>query len=238
MKISIIGVSLLALGLNAAAQEVKPWKDAAELSYVQTAGNSKTSTISGKNLYNYDWGKTALEIVAGGLGTKSRNTVTAEQFNASEKLSFKLTGKNYAFQKTAWDKNRFAGIQDRWDAAIGVGRHILNTADDNLFAELGGGYILEDRMPGVDNESFGTFRGYAKYIRTLSASANASQDLEYLGNLKDSSGYRMNAETALVASISTHFSLKASHTWKYVNLPGGAFKKTDEMNSVAIIVNY
>ncbi|OGR79705.1 MAG: hypothetical protein A2X32_13575 [Elusimicrobia bacterium GWC2_64_44] len=238
MKIAIAAAMLLALGLNAAAQEAKPWKDAAELSYVQTSGNSKTSTISAKNLFNYDWSKTALEVAAGGLGTQSRDTVTAEQYNASEKVSFKLTGKNYAFQKTAWDKNRFAGIQDRWDLALGVGRHLLEGADDSLFAELGGGYIFEDRLPGAENQSFGTFRGYAKYIRKLSPTANASQDLEYLGNLKDSDGYRMNAETALVASISTHFSLKASHTWKYVNLPGGAFKKTDEMNSVAIIVNY
>ncbi|OGR73167.1 MAG: hypothetical protein A2089_12555 [Elusimicrobia bacterium GWD2_63_28] len=238
MKTPILAVSLLALGLNAAAQEAKPWKDAAELSYVQTSGNSKTSTLSGKNLFNYDWGKTALEIAAGGLGTKSRNTVTAEQYNASEKLSFKLTGKNYAFQKTSWDKNRFAGIMDRWDVAVGVGRHILNTTDDNLFAELGGGYVFEDRMPGSDNQSFGSYRAYAKYIRALSPTANVSQDAEYLGNLKESDGYRMNAETALVTSISTHFSLKASHTWKFSNSPGAGFKKTDTMNSLAIIVNY
>lgn len=229
---------ILGLAAPLTAQETKPWKDAAELSYVQTSGNSKTSTLSGKNLFNYDWGKTALEVAAGGLGTKSRNSVTAEQYNASEKLSFKLTGKNYAFQKTAWDKNRFAGIQDRWDVAFGVGRHLLETAGNNLFAEAGGGYVFEDRMPGGDNQSFGSYRAYAKYIRTLSATANASQDLEYLGNLKESDGYRMNSETALVASISTHFSLKASHVWKFVNSPGAGFKKTDTLNMLAIIVNY
>jgi putative salt-induced outer membrane protein len=238
MKRVIFCLPLLALTSGAYAQEAKPWKDAAELSYVQTSGNSKTSTLSGKNLFNYDWGKTALELVAGGLGARSGTSVTAEQYNASEKLSFKLTGKNYAFQKTSWDKNRFAGIQDRWDVAVGVGRHILESAGNNLFAELGGGYVFEDRLPGTENQSFGSYRAYAKYIRALSATANASQDLEYLGNLKESDGYRMNAETALVASISTHFSLKASHVWKFSNTPGAGFKKTDTMNSVAIIVNY
>lgn len=237
----IAAVLLLSAAAPAFAQEAaapKKWKDTAELSYVQTAGNAKTSTTAAKNLFNYDWGKTALELTAGGLGTKSRNTVTAEQYNASEKVSFKLTGKNYAFQKTSWDKNRFAGIKDRYDVGLGVGRHILEKGNDNLFAEVGGGYIFEDRLPGAENKSFGTYRGYAKYIRTLSASANASQDLEYLGNLKDSKGYRMNAETSLVTSISTHFSLKASHVWKFVNSPSAGFKKTDTMNSMAIIVNY
>ncbi|HNW45586.1 MAG TPA: DUF481 domain-containing protein, partial [Elusimicrobiales bacterium] len=126
----------------------------------------------------------------------------------------------------------------RYDSSLGVGRHLLDSADDKLFAEAGGGYIWEDRLPGSSNQSFGAWRAYAKYIRTLSATANASQDLEYLGNLKDSKGYRMNAETALVASISTHFSLKASHVWKFVNVPGAGFRKTDTMNSMAIIVNY
>lgn len=238
MKKALFLIPLLALAGASQAQEAKNWKDAAELSYVQTSGNSKTSTIAAKNLFNKDWEKAALELAAGGLGTKSKGSVTAEQYNASEKVSLKLAGKNYAFEKLAWDKNRFAGIQDRWDLALGVGRNVLDTADDKLSAEAGGGYIWEDRLPGAKNQSFGTYRGYAKYIRTLSPSANASQDLEYLGNLKDAKGYRMNAETALVTSISTHFSLKASYLWKYANAPGAGFKKTDTMTSVAIIVNY
>lgn len=236
----LCAVMLSCFASSALAQEAaapKKWKDAAELSYVQTSGNSKTSTTAGKNLFNYDWEKAALELAAGGLGTKSRNTVTAEQYNVSEKVSLKLTGKNYTFEKTGWTKDRFAGIRDRYDLGVGVGRRFLESADDKFFAETGGGYIFEDRM-NSKNQSFGTYRGYGKYIRTLSASANASQDFEYVGNLKDSKGYRMNAETALVASISTHFSLKTSYVWKYTNAPAAGFKKTDTITSMAIIVNY
>lgn len=222
----------------AAAQGAdKPWKDSAELSYVQTAGNSRTSTISAKDLFNYDWEKAALELNASGLGTKNGTAVTAEQYNASEKVSFKFTGRNYAFQKTTWDKNRFAGLLERYDLGLGVGRHIVDRKYDQLFIEAGGGYVFEDRL-GSENQSFGTYRGYGKYIRTLSATANASQDLEYTGNLKDSKGYRVNAETALVTSISTHFSLKAAYLSKYSNSPVTGFKKTDTITSLAVIVNY
>src|SRR3989338_2553555 len=116
MKTAILLIPVLALAAAAQAQEApKKWKDAAELSYVQTSGNSKTTTLSAKNLFNYDWQKAALELAAGGLGTKSGTSVTGEQYNASEKVSWKLTGKNYTFEKIAWDKNRFAGIKDRWD---------------------------------------------------------------------------------------------------------------------------
>jgi putative salt-induced outer membrane protein len=225
---------------NASAQESdapKKWKDAAELSYVQATGNSKTSTISFRNLYNRDWKKAALELNAGGLGAKNRGVETAEQYNASEKISLKLPGKNYAFQKTVWEKNRFAGISNRYDMGFGVGRHFLETPDNQLSAEAGSGYVFEDRS-GASNRTFGAYRGYGKYIRALSPTANASQDLEFLGNLNYPAGYRMNAETALVTSISTHFSLKASYQWRYSNSPGSDFNKTDTITAMALVVNY
>jgi putative salt-induced outer membrane protein len=240
MKPILFSALLFLAAVPAMAQEAaapKQWKDAAELSSVQTTGNSRTSTLSGKNLFNYDWEKAALELGAGGLGAKNRGVETAEQYNASEKISRKLPGRNYAFEKIAWDKNRFAGIHNRFDMGLGVGRHFMDTPDNQLFAEAGGGYIFEDRIH-ADNQTFGSYRSYAKYIRTLSATANASQDAEYLGNFHNPNGYRINAETALVASISTHFSLKASYVWKYVNRPGAGFSKTDTMTGVSLIVNY
>lgn len=238
MNKMIAAVFLLGLASSVTAQEpLKKWKDAAELSYVQTSGNSKTSTISGKNLFSYDWRKAALELTAGGLGTSSGDTVTAEQYNAAEKVSFKFPGRNYAFQKNSWEKNRFAGIKDRYDLGLGLGRLLVDRSYDQFYMEAGGGYIFEDRLAS-ENKSFGTYRGYVKYTRILSPTANASQDLEYLGNLEDAKGYRMNAETALITSISTHFSLKAAYQWKYVNAPGAGFRKTDTLTSVAIIVNY
>lgn len=215
----------------------KKWKDAAELSYVQTSGNSKTSSIAGKNLFNCDWEKAALEVAGGGLGTRDEHTSTAEQFNASEKVNLKLSGRNYAFQKNAWDRNRFAGIRSRFDYSLGLGRDIWDHADNKLSAEAGGGYIFEDRLHS-ENKSFGSYRGYAKYIRTLSPTANASQDLEYLGNMHQPKGYRTNSETAIVTSISTHFSLKASYVWHYSNSPAEGFKKADTITAMAVIVNY
>ena len=225
---------------SAMAQEAavpKKWKNSAELSYVQTGGDSKISTLSAKDLFNYDWDKAALEVSASGLNAKNNSSVTAEQYNASEKVSIKLSGKNYAFEKILWEKNRPSGINNRYDFDLGVGRQLLQLANDNLFAEVGGGYLTEDRIASA-NQSFATYRGYAKYIRTLSATANASQDFEYLGNMNDSSGYRMNAETAIIASMSTHLSLKASYQWQYTNSPVPGFQKTNTITGMAIIVNY
>ena len=232
-----VSASFAASALAQEAVPAKKWKDAAELSYVQTSGNSKSSTLSAKNLFNYDWERAALELAAAGLGTESRDSVTAEQYSASEKASLKLPGKNYTFEKGGWSKDRFAGIKSRYDLGLGVGRNLLDLAKDKLYAEAGGGYGFEDRLLSED-QSFGTYRAYAKYVRTLSPASNLAQDMEYLGNLKEPRGYRMNAESSLTAAISTHFSLKAAYLWKFVNSPPDGFMKTDTTTSMSIIVNY
>ncbi|MEW5951068.1 MAG: DUF481 domain-containing protein [Elusimicrobiota bacterium] len=237
MKKIFFMIPLSFLCLYASAQN-KVWKDSAELSYVKTSGNSKTETISAKNTFNYEWQKAILDLSAGGLGTKNDKDVTAEQFYASKKVSLKLFGKNYAFEKVSWDKNRFSGIKDRWDFSLGLGRNIVDKEKDKLSLEAGGGYIFEDRVYPEENKSFGTYRGYLKYWRKLSETASFGQDFEYLGNLKDSSGYRMNAETSLITSINSHFSLKASYVWKYLNSPVSGFKKTDTLTGISLIVNY
>ncbi|HOW89466.1 MAG TPA: DUF481 domain-containing protein, partial [Elusimicrobiales bacterium] len=229
------------LVLPAAGQEAPPpakqWKDTAELSYVQTSGNSKTSSLSGKNLFSYDWERAALEVAAGGLNSRDGRITTAEQYNASEKVSLKLAGRNYALQKTVWDRNTFAGIRSRFDYSVGLGRSLLDRPADRLRFEAGGGYVFEDRL-NSRNKSFGSYRAYLKYRRTLSPTASASQELEYLGDMSDPSGYRTNTETSIVTSISTHFSLKASYVWHYVNSPVEGFKKADTITSMAVVVNY
>lgn len=237
-NIAIILILAVALPIAAAASDTaKPWKDEAELSYVKTTGNSKNSTLSAKNLFNYDWAKAALELAAGGLGSDSDGTSTAEQYNAHEKVSLKLSANNYAFEKIGWEKNRFANLQDRWSFGLGFGRNLLDAENHKLSMEAGGGYVAEDRITGR-NEDFATYRGYGKYWRRLSPTAHASQDLEWLGNLDDSNGYRVNAETALVASINSHMSMKASYVWKMVNKPGAGFTRKDTITGVSLIINY
>ncbi|OIO01635.1 MAG: hypothetical protein COX65_00085 [Elusimicrobia bacterium CG_4_10_14_0_2_um_filter_56_8] len=231
---------LISLASSAIAQEApapKKWKDASELSYVQTSGNSKTSTLAARNLFNYNGEKSALEVAAGGLGTESEKVVTAEQYNASAKVSQKVSDKNYTFEKLGWDKNRFAGILDRYDLAVGLGRNLLDLPNDKLSLEAGGGYIFEDRI-GSNNQSFGTYRGYVRYTRTLSPTANAGQNFEYLGNMQDAGGYRITSETSLISNINSHFSLKTSYLWKYANSPAAGFDKTDTITAMSIIVNY
>ena len=171
------------------------------------------------------------------FGSRSEGKVTAERYNASEKVSRKLSKQNYVFEKLKWDKNRFAGIWNRYDISGGLGRELLKLPDDSIIIELSGGYVNEERI-GSPREEFASGKVYGKYTRTLSKTASFLQDAEYLHNFQAPDGYRLNMSSSLLASLSTHMSIKVSYTWKYVNMPPKGFIRSDTATSVALIVNY
>jgi hypothetical protein len=68
VRILLVGVlGLVNVGIVQAAD--KPWKNVTEGSMVSTNGNSKAYTASGKNTFDYNWSRTGLELIGGGLGS-------------------------------------------------------------------------------------------------------------------------------------------------------------------------
>jgi len=216
----------------------KNWKNVTEISYVNANGNSKATTTSAKNTFSRTWAtKTTLDLEAGALGSQSEGVTTAEQYFASEKVSQKISDRNYAFEKFGWEKNRFAGIAHRYDVSVGLGRELLAGPKNVWIAELGGGYVNEQRVSPPRND-FGSGRAYTKYTRNFTETSHFSQDAEYLHNLEENEDYRVNTETALVGALSAHFSLKASFVWKHVGRPPAGFGRNDTVTSMALIASY
>jgi len=215
----------------------KPWTNETEFSFVSANGNSKSTTTSGKEKFTYTFKKALFELFGGGLGTKSAGSVTAEQYHGGEKISYKLSERNYAFEQVKWEKDRFAGIHERFDTTAGFGRELIVTDTDKLMAEIGGGWTSEDRL-GVPNEKFGTGRFYTKYIRTVTATINFSQDGEYIQNLDNRDDGRAKTETAITAGISKHLSIKASYVWKWVGVPPLGFANSDTLTTISLLAVY
>jgi len=215
----------------------KKWKDNAELSFVSANGNTKSTTIGVQNLVQVNMSKIILELTAGVLGAESDKGVSAEQYNAGEKTSWMFGVNNYFFEKFAWDKNRFAGIAHRYDASVGLGRDFIKRAKNHLMLELGGGYINEQRIKSPRND-FASGRAFGKYERILSDTANGFVEGEYLHNFDDPDGYRLNAQTGLVATINSFLSLRVSYMLRRVNEPPAGFGKTDTVTSTTLIFNY
>ncbi|MBI3298474.1 MAG: DUF481 domain-containing protein [Elusimicrobia bacterium] len=236
LAVGLFGASSPALAQDPAAQ-AKNWKNAAELTVLNTTGNSRVTTYGASDLFTATRGKASAEVKGGALGSKTQGTTTAEQYNAGEKVSWALSERYYVFERFGWDKNRFAGIRNRYEPSAGLGALAIKTPKDTLAAELGAGYVSEERI-GSPSKSFASGRAYAKYAHVFNEAVNFSQDAEYLRDFSDGRNYRLNTETAFISAMSTHLSLKASYKWKRVNAPPLGFVKDDTFTALALIVNY
>ena len=241
--VGVLGRLILAAVLLGAVSESraekpgkKAWKDAAELGFTNITGNSRVAMFEAENLFNYAWKRVGLELKAGALTSKEHGKTADEEYDASEKVTRELAGKLYGYEKFGWDRNHFAGIRDRYASFLGAGDELWSAGNDSVVAETGVGYISEERPDKTDG--FASGRLYGKYVRALSKTASFSQDVEYLHNFQDAGDYRLNTETALVASVSAKVSLKASYKWKKVEKPAPGFVRDDSITTVALVVSY
>ena len=122
------------MSVQAEDKPAKRWKNTTEASLVSANGNTKSTTYAAKNTSNYDWKKIGLELISGALGSNNQGQATAEQYFAGEKVSYKLSDRNYTFEKFAWNKDRFSGIRNRYASDVGLGREIVKTGRDLLIA--------------------------------------------------------------------------------------------------------
>ncbi|MBI2788576.1 MAG: DUF481 domain-containing protein [Elusimicrobia bacterium] len=229
---------LAALALSASHAAAKDWNDSAELSVISANGNTKTQTISGRNVFTYDFSdKTKLEVDAGGNGARTEGKVVAEQYFASEKVSHKISDLNYLFERYRWDRDVFAGFKHRHNFSAGVGRELWRTDKDLLIGEAAPGYVNQERI-GDNTRSFASARFYGKYTRQFSETSKFSQDAEYTQSLQNSDDSWINTETALIAAINATFSVKNSFLWKHISRPSPNKRKDDTVVSVSLIASF
>ena len=220
------------------AKSDKPWSDQAELSFVTTSGNTKTTSLAGKNLLTYKFTPKAVgSWKIGGLYSKDHGATTAENYATELRFDYLYTEKFYNYALAGWNKDRFSGIDQRYYAGAGAGYKVLVGPKHFLLGEAGLNYTRECY---TDNTSSGflTGRAFGKYEYAFTKKNRFSQSLEFLYDFSDASHYKASSETAVVSSLTDILSLKAGYTVRYDHKPVPAnLQRTDTILTVALVVN-
>ncbi|HEY7819638.1 MAG TPA: DUF481 domain-containing protein [Vicinamibacteria bacterium] len=270
-------------GFPAAAQEPPApekklgWHDKAELALVVTAGNSETSTFGFRNLLSRTWTDAELKIEVAGLRTET-STFTAtpvgtspEDFIVEEVSSSELTAENYlarakydrnlrprlfAFATGGWDRNVFAGIENRYNAAGGIG-NIWHDREDLRF-KTDYGISVTRQLPTVgDDTTFAGLRLSADLLRKLTGSTTVTHLTIAEENLDETDDFRLDSVTALAVAMNERLALQLSLKFLFDNAPsfveaelvtpGGLptgilvpvqADKLDTLFNVALVVNF
>ena len=240
-------VLLLALGAATplAAQD-KPaekklgWKDTAELGYVLTSGNSNSSTLGLKNTTAYDWQSARFEMKLGAIRVESTPTasfavpdgtdfklgdtdpeVTAESYFLNGRYDRNITEKFFWFAGAGWDRNTFAGIQNRYTAFGGVGNIWFDSDRIKWRTDYALTYTKEEDV--VEPADFdGTFAGArvsSAFLYKWSETGSYGNDTVVDENLDHTADLRVNMTNWVAVNMSTHLALKVSLQWLYDHQP-------------------
>jgi len=258
---------------RAGAQEPeKIWKDKAELTFVMTGGNSTASTLGFKNTLDHSWSTGSFQLSAGGIrtrtGTVTRTATgtpdnyritetndertTAESYFVRGRLDRKLSERAFLSAGAGWDRNTFAGVENRYVFSALGGRSWFDEDTRKLKTDLGLTYTIQDDVvedPNVDNH-FAGVRGSYDYFRSLTGTTDFSSVLVADQSLKETSDFRADWTNSVAVAMSERLALKTSFQVLYDKSPAlvavplddtevlTPLKKVDTLFTVAIVANF
>jgi putative salt-induced outer membrane protein YdiY len=225
---------------------IRAWSDAAEFGYVATAGNAQSTTLGFKNTLGRKWERSSFEVKTGGVRVSATTTtrtavgpgpasfgvveekdtaLSAENYFLNGRYDRTISGSVFWFAGGGWTRNRFAGVENRYEATGGIGNVWMDTDRAKFRTDYALSYTREDdviRAPGV-RDTFAGFRFSWKYEHRLGGTTTYGNDLVVDENLDDTSDLRGNMVNSVAVSMSRRLALKISLQSLYDHQP--AFKE-------------
>jgi len=215
-----------------------PWKATAELSFVVTGGNTATSAFSLGTSFTRKWANDSLLFKSYILRSNSTMTTRTAQgtetdFEIIEEKFHRLVAENYLLAGQydrriskklsgqvglSWDRNRFAGVDDRVMFTAGFGYAWVEKARTQVKTAGGVTYTLRQYV-GQDMASFAGLRFSFLADQKILDSSSVSTQFVFDDNLKRMDDWRFDWTNSVSASISKSLALKISLRLLYTHVP-------------------
>ena len=253
-----------------------PWKATAEVSYVVTGGNTATSALSLGTSFSRKWTNDSLlfkgYILKSNATTTTRTAQgTENDFSVIEDRVTRQVAENYVLggqydrriskrlagqAGLSWDRNRFAGVDDRVIVTTGFGYGWVEDPRTHVKTSAGLTYTVRQYV-GQDTESFAGFRLTVSGDQKILDSSAFATVFVFDDNLNQTTDWRFDWANSVTASISKSLALKIILRTLYANVPAlqnlplidlagdptGLFvpyplKKLDTFLTTSIVINF
>ena len=233
--------TLVTSGTALAQDEEKEvgWSDTAELTAVFTGGNARASTLGFKNDLVRNWEDAALVLSVGALRaesttfaraavggspanfqvtTDSVSALTAESYYTRGQYDRNLNARTFWYAGGGWDRNTFAGVQNRYSGGGGLGNTWVDTDQSTFKTGYGLTYTRQEDVVGTD-ATFGGLRLSYGYRRQLTATTEFTSVLVADESLNETADFRTDLINAIAVSMSSQLALKVSWQLLYDRQP-------------------
>ena len=209
-----------------------------ELGIASANGNAKTTTLNAKQLNDYKWEMNVLSFKLRYLNATANGDETARFFGTGIRYEKQLSNHLGLFAGEAFEKDKFAGIDERLMSDLGAKYRFIDSDATKLFSELGYRYLHEDRIDG--SSAFSNYgRIYTEWENKWNTSFSTKYWFEFLPNISESNDWQLNTELSIAAVLNSIFSLKSGVLLRYDHLPApGILYKTDTLFTTALVAKF
>lgn len=229
--------------VNAQAKAPPPSEFNTDLGFVSVSGNTSVTTLSLGEKWIRRIARWEFRQELGAVYGRTDGTETSNLWKASVRGDYGLGAHLALYARTAFDRNKFAGVKSRFAEGLGLVAKVAATDIDQLNVEGGFELTQQDNLDGT-SDSFASLRGATSWKHMFTSNAYFFQGIEVLPNLDDGEDYRINSETTIVAPLSSHVAMKASYQVRFDNLPSlnaagtEPLRKSDRILSTGIQVTF
>lgn len=209
-----------------------------ELGIASANGNTRTQTFNAKQINDYKWANNLASYKGRYLNAKANSVETARYFMSGLRYENQLSGHFGIFLGETFEKDKFAGIEERLITDLGGRYRFIESETTKWFAELGYRYMDEERLD--DTTAFSSYgRIYSEWEHKWNTSFSTKYWAEYLPNFSDPKDWQFNTEFSLSAALNEIFSLKTGILLRYDHAPApGVIYKTDTLFTTALVAKF
>ena len=231
--------AVTALAATAGAQDAPTTvtKATLDFGYVQTSGNSQVTTMNVGEKLSQERGRLTLLQGFALIYGKQRDTVNTNTLRAGFRGDYKIDKLFALFLGVGFDRNTFAGIERRFEEQLGLQARVLAARQDTLRIEAGGSVTQQLGTDGVVQD-FPAARAAAAWRHVFTAAAYFQQNIEFIPNIKETTDWRVNTESSVIAPVSSHIGIKISYVIRFDHLPEPGFADTDRLFTTGIQVTF
>lgn len=210
----------------------------ADFGLVNTSGNTNVNTLNfsdAATLFTAHSNKVSQDL---GItyGTVN-NVVQTSLWTADVRDAYTLTPTVGFYGLVAFDRNVFAGIEDRFDESAGAALVPVHSGRHRLEIDLGASAVEQHATTPAGNLDYPGARGAFIYQYTFAKEAYVQQSVDDLTDVDRASNSLVNSKTSVVAPLSKHIALKAGYEIRYASDPPPGFRTTDRLLTTDLQLN-
>jgi putative salt-induced outer membrane protein len=238
LGVLIAGAALMpAARVHAQNAAASPTHWQADLGYVSASGNTDVTTMNVGDKITRLMTPWTFTQTGSYIYGRTKGKESANQLRLGLRADASFNGAVGAFLAVAYERNVYAGFSSRYDELLGIQWRAIRRKQDSLTVD-GGGVLTEQENTLGQRERLPAARTAVNYKHQFSNKASFQHLAEVIPDVKTGGHFRVNSETAMVAPLSEHMSLKVRWATRFNSAPPAGFGTTDRVFTAGVQVAY